>query len=210
MKRNTILQIVVAIASILLDNIAIADAITQCPNVAAVSEANTPWPSCAYLITANPDNSFTVTYDAQLLDDISNGVIDPEDILVGVQNNSGHSLFGFTITAPAASEVEFFDFDADFGLIYGPKGYEGPGVSFAFSPSDLTTGSVLFPTGLANGDSTYFGLEGSSQIDGNSIGLAVAAVPEPAEWGMLAAGLLALPFFLRRKANRSLFHPVLV
>src|SRR5947209_14232623 len=81
---------------------------TQCPSIGLS-------PSCAVLIVVNPNGSLKALTDPSIppFDGI-------EDTLVGVQNNSGATIFGISLTGPG-----IFDFDGDGA---GPNGsYAGPG-----------------------------------------------------------------------------------
>ncbi len=115
-------------------------AIGQCPPVGQS-------PSCAALITINPNGSLKIQVDASVPP--YDGV---EDSLVGVINNSGASVFGIKLTGP-----DIFGLDGD-GAFGG--NYPGPGTSF--SVQDASTGIVNFtgPNGLESGKFAYFSLEG--------------------------------------------------
>jgi N-acetylmuramoyl-L-alanine amidase len=115
-------------------------AIGQCP---AVGQS----PSCAALITINPDGSLKIQVDPSVPP--YDGV---EDSLVGVINNSGASVFGIKLTG---QNIFGLDGDGAFG-----GNYEGPGTSF--SVQDANNGIVNFTNsnGLGNGKFAYFSLEG--------------------------------------------------
>ena len=120
-----------------------ARAIGSCPPVGQS-------PSCAVLITINPNGSLSVQIDPGI------GPYDGvEDTLVGVINNSGATVFGISITGNG-----IFGFDGD-----GANGgnYAGPGVSF--SPLDANAGTVNFLQGLNDKGFLWFSLEGApSQV----------------------------------------------
>jgi hypothetical protein len=83
-----------------------------------------------------------------------------EDTMVGVRNNSGHTIFALPLTG----SPDIFDFDGDgiqtFGSpATGTTGYEGPGTTF--SNISGGTGTVNFTGGLPTGFQAYFSLEGS-------------------------------------------------
>ncbi len=104
-------------------------------------------PSCAALITINPNGSLKIQVDPSVPP--YDGI---EDSLIGVINNSGASVFGVKFTGP-----DIFGFDGD-GAFGG--NYAGPGTSF--SRDDANTGVVNFtgPNGLESGKFAYFSLEG--------------------------------------------------
>ena len=79
-----------ALLSLALPGTASSAPFTQCPagitNLNPTS-TNDPWPSCAFLLTINGDDSVTVEADTALLASAAFGVFpgfDPEDILIGV------------------------------------------------------------------------------------------------------------------------------
>jgi uncharacterized repeat protein (TIGR01451 family) len=130
---------------------------TQCPQVGAA-------PTCGILIILNADGTTTILSDPKV------GPYDKsDDVLVGVQNNTGAAATSVALT----SKKTIFKFDGDGvcsekkkvqprgpGCPYGPTTYEGPGVAFTQIANDFKTGTVAFTgEGLANGASTWFGLE---------------------------------------------------
>lgn len=135
----TCLKILSLLATALLFN-GNSWAIGPCP---AVGQS----PSCAALITINPNGSLKIQVDASVPP--YDGV---EDSLVGVINNSGASVFGIKLTG---QDIFGFDGDGAFG-----GSYAGPNTSFSIQ--DAGTGIVNFtgPNGLENGKFAYFSLEG--------------------------------------------------
>jgi PEP-CTERM motif len=141
-----------------------------------------------------------------------------DDNLIGVQNNSGHSISGLTLSGYTFAGG-IFEFDGDGistylngGVPYGSDttGYAGPGTSFSnISSVNYTddTGTVNFIGGLADGQVAWFSLEGpASCATGVSctIGGTVSSVPEPSTYAMLLAGLGLIGFAAyRRKSDSS-------
>jgi hypothetical protein len=131
---------------------------TQCPAIGADT-------SCAILITIGTNGSLRVAADP------AQGPFDGvEDTLIGVQNNSSHTILSIPLSGPSA----IFAFDGDglcspsispqpAGCPFGPTGYEGPGVTFA-SSSNQMSGVVSFIGGIPPGHSAYFSLEEQIQI----------------------------------------------
>ena len=116
-------------------------AIGQCPPVGLS-------PSCAALITINPNGSLKIQVDSSVPP--YDGV---EDALVGVINNSGASVFGIKLSGP-----NIFEDDGD-----GAFGGKYPGPNTSYSIQDANTGIVNFTgtNGLESGKFAYFSLEGS-------------------------------------------------
>jgi hypothetical protein len=93
-----------------------------------------------------------------------------QDILVGVQNNSGANLNSIPLTS---STTAFgFDGDGPCNPTYhtpaypwcsntGFTGYEGPVNTFTNISADHTSGTVSFTTAIPNGGSTWFALQGN-------------------------------------------------
>jgi len=142
---KALLRIATAIAIVVASSSA-AYAIGQCP---AIGQS----PSCSILITIKPNGSLTFQTDPSVppFDGI-------EDVLVGVTNQSGATVFGISLTG---SDIFGFDGDGVGAFIgnFGPTGYEGPGTSF--SPINANRGTVNFPNGLNDKGFIWFSLEGA-------------------------------------------------
>ena len=127
--------------------------IAVCPAIGADS-------GCGDLIVANDSG-------AAVIADPSQGPYDgADDTLVGIINESSSPLSGIQLS----SDTGAFAFDGDgicsglyqpepSGCPFGPTGYEGPNTSFASINATGTAGTVLFPSPLGPGASTYFSLE---------------------------------------------------
>jgi hypothetical protein len=107
-------------------------------------------------ITLNSDGTATVT------DPTSGSAIfdvpPVEDTLISVTNNSGAAINSLHLI----SNLQIFGFDGD-GTVSGANGalndYNGPLTFFSNIATNLLSGDVNFTGGLANGASTFFGLE---------------------------------------------------
>ncbi|MGH8122272.1 MAG: LPXTG cell wall anchor domain-containing protein [Rudaea sp.] len=166
---------------------------------------------CQFLITINPGGSLSVTQDTTAP---NNGPYDSlEDTLVGVVNNSGGPVSSFALT----STVDIFGFDGDgpctgsgfspaaTGCSTDPSGYGGPGVFFSGINGAATSGTVGFSPSLANGDTTWFALEGALDIT-QIVQLPPAiAAPALSEWAMiwLGAAFALLGGFILSRRRRS-------
>jgi len=124
-----------------------------------------------------------------------------EDVLVGVNNNSGGSLTSITLTG---NDIFGFDFDGLCTYVTcnyaAPTGYEGPGTSFTIV--DPNTGTVNFTGGLADGGSAYFSLEGDPTTAGALVVTGTTSTPEPASMTLLATGLVGI-FAVGRRRRQS-------
>lgn len=176
-----------AVAATAAPRAARAQLYTQCPAV----NYNT---GCGALITVNPGGTFTVTLDP------TQGPYDgSDDALVGVLNNSGTTLSSLVLDAPG---VDIFGFDGDGICSYNltctwaaPTGYEGPITFFTNIGAGSSSGTVNFAGGLADGASTYFGLENSpARIVASDPGVIATptTAPEPATFALSGVGLAAL------------------
>jgi PEP-CTERM motif len=185
---------------------AYAASVTQCPSTGNDTTG------CEYLITYNPDGSFTTTVNP-------GGDLGPydgcDDTLIGVQNNNAAPL----LSLPLSSSLDIFGFDGD-GVCSGgylncsgsePNGYGGfvsptntatltatatNVVTYSGISIDATSGTVNFGTsGIAPGGSAFFSLEEAVTV--NTIGL---GTPEPATFGLIGIGLTGL-YFVRRRVK---------
>jgi PEP-CTERM motif len=135
-----------------------------------------------------------------------------DDNLIGVQNNSGHTISALTLMG-SGNGGGLFAFDGD-----GIDGYTsasnaidttGYGGNDAYFTNIYTTnvtndtGTVNFIGGLADSTVTWFSLE-SAASGGSGITGTVSSVPEPSTYAMLLAGLGLIGFAAyRRKSDSS-------
>lgn len=105
--------------------------------------------SCSVLITIHPDGSLTYQRDPQVPP--YDGV---EDVLVGVVNQSGATVYGISLSGP-----DIFGFDGD--GVGANGGYEGPGTSFTVVNSNSGVVNFTGASGLPNGGFRWFSLEGN-------------------------------------------------
>jgi len=153
-------------------------------------------PDCNFIITFNGDGSISTSgpggnYDGS------------DDALVGVHNNSGH-----TITSFALSGSNIFGFDGSDGidnyLGISPNamdtsfgGYGGP--QAWFTVTDASNGFVNFIGGIPNGGMAFFSLEESINLSAPpKVGPPVGA-PEPATLALFGIGLAGVAARFRRK-----------
>ena len=160
---------------------------------------------CGYIITINPNLSFTGTAVAG-----ANAYDGSDDTLIGVTNDSKSTYNGsFTLTG-SGNGGGLFAFESDGICTYtgasycstAATGYEGPLNTFSnittMSVSD-DTGTVNI-TGLAAGASTYFSLESAPSTIG-VITITPGTAPEPATVSMLGVGLAAIVFGIKRRRS---------
>ena len=128
-----------------------------------------------------------------------------DDSYIGVVNNSGSSLAGFTLSGTSA----IFGFDGDGIDVYGSPGngmdrtgYGGPDTYFTNISPNLENGSVNFINAINPGsgttlaDTTYFSLEGPPSAINVTVG---TSVPEPASLVLLGTGLLGICWLRPRR-----------
>jgi hypothetical protein len=168
----------------------------QCPPVGA----NT---GCQFLITITSGGA-TVAADPN---PPNNGPYEAsEDALVGVINLSGAPVLSIPLSSTVNAHGGIFGFDGDgpcsssitnptTGCSSDPSGYGGPGVFFTNIAANHMSGSVTFNPPLANGASTWFGLEevlADGQITAGQpvAGASPIATPALSEWTMILLGAL--------------------
>jgi hypothetical protein len=161
---------------------------------------------CNVLITFNADGSITTTFPNAAISYDNGG----DDNLVGIVNNSGHSLTNVTLTGTNTP----FGFDGDGACdptwTFGPNGaggtspcgtttsgYGHQGVTFSAIASNFDTGTVNFAGGISTGSTNWFSLEGPVDLN-----LKVNPTPEPGSV-MLFGSILALTGWQIRKRRRA-------
>jgi PEP-CTERM motif-containing protein len=175
---------------------------SECP----AAGANT---GCQFLITVNADGSTSVAGDTTAP---NNGPYDgSDDTLVGVLNNSSNTVSSL----PLSSSTTIFGFEGDGPCTVSPapascgtdpSGYGGPNATFSGISSDTTSGTVDFPSGLAPGQSAWFGLEEALTLSQITTGTPVtgpgtgpsSSTPEPGSLLTLGTGLLGLGLYIKR------------
>ena len=174
------------------------------PICVSTSSTNT---DCGFIITLNPDGSFTGAAVAG-----ANPYDGNDDALVGVINNTGNVYKGLLTLTGSGNGGGIFGFDGDgicsfVSAIYcgtAPTGYEGPLNAFTTIGAGGTSGTVDFSsgTGIPVAGATFFSLEGSpaSILAGGGIG--GTPVPEPMSLAMLGVGVGGM-LLTRRRHRRN-------
>ena len=160
---------------------------------------------CGVVITATAVNAsgqataFTLTNTGN-----GNPYDGMEDTLIGIVNNSGGVLKSITLSSPNTAFGGLYNFDGDGVCGFQspgadcfngalPGSYQGPNNTFTGINGSLTSGTVSFSTGIPNGGSTWFALEGTPQS------IIPTTVPEPASILLLGSGLVGVAFRRLRK-----------
>jgi hypothetical protein len=156
---------------------------------------------CNLVITFNSDGSITTSgpggnYDGS------------EDALVGVINNSGHTLSAFNISGSGIfSLMEPGPSGDGIGVFIGSTNaldstwYGGPNAWFTgvtFGSPDI--GTVNFAGGIANGHTSFFSLEEPIDLSHPPV---ISGVPEPATFLLFGVGLAGVAGRFRRKTKKA-------
>ena len=143
----------------------------------------------------------TTTYAGPFTTTVGPQVEFPAGTFTGPQGTAAGS---FDI---AGNTVTFFSNQfGNFGTTSGANGFNGYRLSFAgrtITSVTLGAGTTFVPNSFSfSGSSFSFDVAGQDPQGGNTVfQIGVAAVPEPATWGMMILGFGAIGYAMRRRAT---------
>jgi hypothetical protein len=159
---------------------------------------------CNLLITFGPNGGISTSTGPQT------NYESIEDALIGVVNNSGHTLNSFNISGPNIFGFEADGIDRYVAAVNGgvspqvagnpdTTGYGGPLGYFTNISAAKDSGTVNFYGGLGGGHTTYFSLEEPISVDAPPI--ISNNVPAPPMLPLFALSLIGFGWLVRRRKS---------